>query len=105
MTGDGSHYDKITTPKLQKRHIVKTVTVENILKNYDFDKIDILKMDIEGAEKEVFNDCDKWINSVSSIVVELHERMKKGCEEAFEKIRGNFSNISKYGEDIFLYSS
>jgi FkbM family methyltransferase len=35
-------------------------------------KIDLLKCDIEGAEKELFNDCRAWIGKINAIVIELH---------------------------------
>jgi len=34
--------------------------------------IDLLKCDIEGAEKELFADCHAWIGQVEAIVIELH---------------------------------
>jgi FkbM family methyltransferase len=34
--------------------------------------IDILKVDIEGAEREVFANCAGWIGRVRSIMIELH---------------------------------
>jgi FkbM family methyltransferase len=34
--------------------------------------IDLLKVDIEGAEKELFSDCREWIGRVKTIIVELH---------------------------------
>lgn len=35
-------------------------------------RIDLLKCDIEGAEKELFEDCRSWIKQVDAIVIELH---------------------------------
>jgi FkbM family methyltransferase len=35
-------------------------------------RIDLLKCDIEGAEKELFEDCRSWIRQVDAIVIELH---------------------------------
>lgn len=34
--------------------------------------IDLLKCDIEGAEREVFADCASWIGRVRNLVVEVH---------------------------------
>lgn len=34
--------------------------------------IDLLKCDIEGAERELFAHCEKWIERVNAIVIELH---------------------------------
>ncbi len=83
----------------------KTVTIAKLLKDSGFDKIDFLKVDIEGAEKEVFGaaDVDEWLPKVSVIAIELHDRYKRGCSYEF------FKAISKYhwyfafkGENLFF---
>ncbi len=70
----------------------KTITVSKILAESGFDEIDLLKIDIEGAEKEVFGapDVDEWLSKVKVLVIELHDRMKKGCSRVF------FTAMSKY---------
>ena len=57
-----------------------------------FDEIDLLKIDIEGAEKEVFGapDVDEWLSKVKVLTIELHDRMKRGCSYEF------FKAMSKY---------
>ena len=69
-----------------------TVTVSKLLTESDFDEIDLLKIDIEGAEKEVFGaaDVDEWLPKVTVLVIELHDRMKRGCSYEF------FKAVSKY---------
>jgi hypothetical protein len=76
--------------------------VEKLIADYKLTKIDILKIDIEGSEKEVFNNCISWIDNVNSIIVELHERMKKGCNKSFYKVTKKFDKICKNDEDIYL---
>jgi FkbM family methyltransferase len=48
--------------------------------------LDILKLDVEGAELELFNDtgCHDWLARTNMIFVELHDRIKPGCTEAME---------------------
>ena len=36
-------------------------------------RIDLLKVDVEGAEAEIFRDCRGWIHRVSAMVVDLHD--------------------------------
>lgn len=62
---------------------VKAITISDMLVEYDLDAIDILKMDIEGAEKEVFEHSQDWVSKVSILIVEIHERFKPGCLSAF----------------------
>jgi len=85
-----------------KKHLVKSVTIDEIMNQFNIDSIDILKMDIEGAEKEVFESCKEWINQTKCIIIELHERMKKGCNKAFFKNIKLFDHIGIHGEDIYL---
>ena len=70
----------------------RTTTVIKLLAESGFEEIDLLKVDIEGAEKEVFSapDVDEWLPKVKVLVIELHDRMKRGCSYEF------FKAVSKY---------
>jgi FkbM family methyltransferase len=102
MVGEKGSGKDMITPYAKEQYLVKTVTIEKLMNNYKLKKIDILKMDIEGSEKEVFGNCINWIDKVNSVIVELHERMKKGCNKAFYKIVKRFDNIYKNDEDLYL---
>jgi FkbM family methyltransferase len=53
--------------------------------------IDLLKCDIEGAEREVFADCGPWIGRVRHILIELHTPY---TQEAFlEDLRRGGSSL------------
>ena len=60
--------------------------MDELLKWSGLSKIDILKLDVEGAEKDIFEsaNCGKWLDCVRQIVVELHDRIVPGCSEALE---------------------
>ena len=53
---------------------VPVVTMETVLQGAE--KIDLLKVDIEGAEEELFADCAGWIGKVELLLVECHARYK-----------------------------
>ncbi|MBB6400905.1 FkbM family methyltransferase [Methanococcus maripaludis] len=61
---------------------IKSTTIRNILSIQNWDKIDILKIDIEGSEKELFSKNSNWINKVNVILIELHDRINEGCTES-----------------------
>jgi FkbM family methyltransferase len=86
-------------------HVVAAMTVDKIMKDYGMEKIDILKIDIEGAEKEVFSDTTPWINQVDSLIIELHERLKTGCNRSFYCGSNGFDNEWKQGENVYLSRS
>jgi FkbM family methyltransferase len=102
MVGEKGSGKDMITPYSKEQYLIKTVTIEKLMTDYKLDKIDILKMDIEGSEKEVFSNCTGWIDRVNSVIVELHERMKKGCNKSFYKIVKRFDDICKNDEDIYL---
>lgn len=60
---------------------VRSVTMETLMREAKIDSIDLLKMDIEGAEKEVF-DSATWMSKVQVLAIELHDRLRPGCGEA-----------------------
>lgn len=83
-------------------HKVMAMTIDKIINDYNLDKIDILKIDIEGAEKEVFSNASSWIEKVDAIIVELHERMKAGCNRSFYCGTNGFDNEWHQGENVYL---
>jgi FkbM family methyltransferase len=100
MVGTNVHALKPTTKMI--KHLTRAVTVEEIMKLFNIEYIDIIKIDIEGSEKEVFYSCENWIHKTRCIIVELHERMKKGCNKAFYKNIKLSDHIGMYGENIYL---
>ncbi len=83
-------------------HEVDATTVEDLMHDHDIEFIDILKIDIEGAEREVFHDPSKWINSVGMLIIELHDWLKPGCNRSFYNATNNFGSEWRQGENIFL---
>lgn len=84
------------------KHKVSSITIDKLMKTYGADAIDILKIDIEGAEKEVFNDSSAWIGKVRALIIELHERMKPGCNRSFYNGSNGFDCEWSQGENIYL---
>jgi FkbM family methyltransferase len=60
---------------------IRGVTLSEIVS--EFGPIDILKMDIEGAEKDVFEgDVESWLPRVRVLCIELHDHMRPGSVRA-----------------------
>lgn len=68
---------------------IQTTDVSTVLQQYRADHIDILKMDIEGAERNVIlNNSDSWLQRTSVIIVELHgSQIREQCT-AYLKRKG-----------------
>lgn len=64
---------------------IRAVSIDELMNQYNFDYIDILKIDIEGSEKQIFEQVGEWITKVSTIMIELHDRFIPNCTETFFK--------------------
>jgi FkbM family methyltransferase len=63
---------------------VEALTIPDILADTGAERIDFLKIDIEGAEKDLFTSgWEEWLPRVERIVIELHDRLVPGCSMAF----------------------
>jgi FkbM family methyltransferase len=77
---------------------VDAVTVEHVLGTLGTGRIDLLKMDIEGAETEVMAHSASWIDRIGVLIAELH-----GGEAAstfFQAVGGRGFEISRHGENV-----
>jgi FkbM family methyltransferase len=77
---------------------VRALTIRTLMKEMRMPSIDILKVDIEGAEKEVFEGCD-WMDSIRCLMIEMHDRLKAGCREAVDAVTQEFLRLER-GEAI-----
>jgi len=80
--------------------LVPAICLPDLMQAFNLDHIDLLKVDIEGAEKEVFENSVEWIDRVSAMVIELHDRLKSGCSRAFYNATTGFSDQSTHDGEI-----
>jgi FkbM family methyltransferase len=81
---------------------VQAKTVDEIMSELNITAIDLLKVDIEGGEKEVFANPAKWIDRVGTIAIELHESLRPGCEQSVDQATRDFDGKWKAGETNYL---
>jgi FkbM family methyltransferase len=70
---------------------VDAVSIPSIMESFGFEEIDILKMDIEGAEYQVFSapDVNSWINRVKVLIFECPDADRPGTTQIiFGKLAG-----------------
>ncbi len=62
------------------------VSLADLMRQAGASRIDILKLDVEGAERELFADPqrDEWLARTNMLFVELHDRHRPGCTAAME---------------------
>jgi FkbM family methyltransferase len=86
---------------------LEAISVTDLMKEFNISQIDILKMDIEGSEKEVFTDnYDFWLPRTKCLVIELHDRMKKGCSASVFRALSNYDfSLSIKGENLIFINN
>jgi FkbM family methyltransferase len=81
---------------------VRAITVPDILRDYRMERVGLLKVDIEGAEKELFGAPAPWLSAVDAICIELHDWFKVGCSRTFFAAVEDFSIEAWRGENVFV---
>ncbi len=80
------------------------VTIESVLANSGEDRIGILKLDVEGTEKELFEENYKsWIDKVDVLIIELHDRFKPGCALSFYSVIDHHNFVQYAKGDNLVY--
>jgi len=81
---------------------VRGVTVQQLMAQHGTQDIDLLKVDIEGAEVEVFSNPAPWIDHVQAVCIELHDRFRPGCTGAFLAAVEAFPERIERGEYLLV---
>jgi len=81
---------------------VRGMTVDSLLDECGVERVDIVKIDIEGAEREVFEDPSKWLARVDALIVEVHDRSKPGCSGAVYGSTTDFEDRWELSGNVFL---
>lgn len=56
----------------EKGILTKALSIRSIMNTYNIQKIDLLKIDIEGAEVDLLGINNSWLKSAENMVIEIH---------------------------------
>jgi FkbM family methyltransferase len=76
------------------------MSVRQLMNLAGADEVDILKLDIEGAEEFLFDDAEEWIDAVRVIVVEVHG--DRAYRSVLTAVAGRGFGITRRGEKVIL---
>ena len=99
-------HSALTVKENAAQGTIPSVTVTSLMETFGLKSIDVLKMDIETCEKEVFQkNYEEWLPGVRMIIIELHDWLEPGCSAVFfnaiDKMYGNYS-CSMNGENTII---
>jgi FkbM family methyltransferase len=81
------------------------ISLQEIMARHQANLIDILKLDVEGAERELLSDgsCDEWLGRTNVMFIELHDRIVPGCAAALERAVQRHSFVRQpVGQNLLL---
>jgi FkbM family methyltransferase len=77
-----------------EKYDIQSITLDEIIETNNWETIDVLKIDIEGAEKQLFEENYKdWLPRTKVIMVETHDRMMPKCSYTVMKTINEFNFI------------
>lgn len=95
----GGHWGmRVADANISSDSNIRSTTLGALLDELRIDQVDLLKIDVEGAEYEIFTDPSAWISRVGVICVELHDRFRPGCSKIFETATAEFPIKWQRGE-------
>ena len=82
---------------------IPALGVKTILQQANADRVDMLKMDVEGAEREILSTSAEWKHQVDMLVIETHDTLVPGCSDALDRaVRGHATQRTTKGENTVV---
>lgn len=83
----------------------KGYSINSIMAMNNIGSTDILKIDIEGAEKILFEKGDLgWLDKTKIIIIEIHDLLEKGAGmSVFKALNGREYQLMISGENLVIY--
>lgn len=84
---------------------IAAISISDIVSKHNISSIDIIKIDIEGSEKHLFeSNTDSWLAITKVLIIEFHDRMTPGSSKAVFKALENYDyEFAIKGENIIFY--
>jgi len=84
---------------------VEAISLGDIRLQFNLDRLDLVKMDIEGSEKEVMeSNTEAWIPYTDTILIEFHDRYRPGTSHSFFKTMVHYSfSLDHVGENLICH--
>lgn len=82
--------------------LFEVISIKNILTSRNWETIDLLKIDIEGGEKELFKSSENldWLNQVKVIAIEIHDEFN--CRENIERTLVKYDFELSYSGELTI---
>ena len=116
LTQDGLEgvSNRVVKEKFNNEIKVKAITLDELVKNYSIDKVDFLKMNIEGAEKLALEGFEMMFNVVRNWCISCHDFLDFGQIKTYDFVNswmrernierlGSIKSDKKFFGDYYVY--
>jgi FkbM family methyltransferase len=77
---------------------VVVVSLPELMAAHGAARVDLLKLDIEGAEYDLFQTAGDWIDRCEVMITELHEKIRPGVEDLYARVTAGRHEVSRTAE-------
>jgi FkbM family methyltransferase len=114
ISEDSHNHKLITKPEKdgkQKTCSVQTICLSDLFKNYNINKISLLKMDVEGEEFKIFKNAKSpELRQIEAIILEYHNNQENNYKKIENILRKNGFGVqifpSKFEKKLgFIYAN
>ena len=97
------HTDNFSLDKTKSVR-VKTIRLDTLIKSFNLERVDLVKMDIQGAEYEILTDPTLDLSNVCNMIIEVHYKYgsRKSREIISALARHGFRIIPLYPEPTLM---
>jgi FkbM family methyltransferase len=100
---EGAHWATRVESAHGGRPTVPGTTITTLLERLGLSEIDLLKLDVEGSEVEIFGaDAERWLPRVRAIAVEVHEGLRPGARSVVLSACRDYDVLELGHETVFL---
>lgn len=94
---------RMEQPLALDRQRVRAATIPQLMDEHGMDRIDVMKMDIEGAEAGIMAGDLDWLDRVGVLIIEIHRKYVE-AEPILAALRSKgFSGVEHHGPcDVFV---
>lgn len=83
---------------------VCALSMQSLISKFELGTIDILKIDIEGSEVELFETNHRWLNQVNNILIETHDTVvPSATSRVLDVAKGFGFTVKPAGEGFHLF--
>ena len=85
------------------RRSVTALSIETLSARADVSGFDLVKLDVEGAEREILVNAGGWLPQSQVLIAELHDRFVPGCSKQFYIAVRGFDGDFVIGENTVAF--